>query len=260
MKFSVVTVTYNSERTIKDTFESVLKQKYRPLEYIIVDGLSNDKTMDIVKSYAPIFEKQGIEFRYISEKDSGISNAFNKGIKMATGEVIGIINSDDLIYEDAVENVIKNVEDDIAVYYGDCVIFNDNQKGRFLVKPKKDLDMLKQQMCVYHPSTFVMKSAYDKYGVFQENLRYCMDRELLLRFYVAGLKFKYINLPLACYREGGVNQVNYRKNVEEGTRISIQYGMNPAQATLIKYKKYIKYSIWQFSQKFGLEKLIHKQH
>ena len=92
MKISVITATYNSAITVRDTFESVLAQTYKDIEYIVVDGLSKDNTIDIVKEYEPKFEGR---MRWISEKDKGIYDAMNKGISMATGDVVGILNSDD---------------------------------------------------------------------------------------------------------------------------------------------------------------------
>lgn len=103
MKISIITVTYNSSKTLKDTIESVLKQTYTNYEHIIVDGLSKDNTMEIVKEYEA---KYNGKLKYISEKDSGLYDAMNKGIKMATGDIIGILNSDDMY---AHENVLQEI-------------------------------------------------------------------------------------------------------------------------------------------------------
>ena len=103
MKISIITATYNSEKTLKNTLESVLKQTYTNYEHIIIDGDSKDNTMEIVKQYE---EKYQGKLRYISEKDSGIYDAMNKGIKMATGDIIGILNSDDIY---ANENVLEKI-------------------------------------------------------------------------------------------------------------------------------------------------------
>ena len=95
MKISIVTVNYNGGKTLKRTIESILNQTHNDIEYIIVDGKSTDNSVDIIKSYEENFNKKGYEYRWISEKDTGIYNAMNKGIKLATGEIIGILNSDD---------------------------------------------------------------------------------------------------------------------------------------------------------------------
>ena len=104
MKVSIITACFNSEKTIKTTIESVLHQTYSNIEYIIIDGKSSDSTIEIVKEYMPLFRGR---LRYISEKDNGIYDAMNKGIRLSKGDVIGIINSDDFYELDAVENIIK---------------------------------------------------------------------------------------------------------------------------------------------------------
>ena len=104
IKVSIITVCFNSEKTIRRTIESVLYQTYPNIEYIIVDGKSTDGTVDIVKEYLPAFQKR---LRYVSERDKGIYDAMNKGIRLSAGDVIGIINSDDFYEPDAVENIVK---------------------------------------------------------------------------------------------------------------------------------------------------------
>lgn len=259
IKYSIVTITFNSERTITDTLESVLTQKYRPLEYIIVDGKSNDNTMSIIEKYKKRFLESGIELIVISEPDKGISDAFNKGIKKATGDVIGIINSDDKLYSNAIEVLNEHYSEEIDVYYAQCVIFNDLNSEQFLALPKTDLSILNKAMSIYHPSAFVSKNAYRKYGGFNTKLKYCMDRELFLRFKKRGALFKYIAEPMAYYREGGVNQKQYKKNLIEGAKISVHYGMSKERAYVQVVYKYIRYLAWRGIQKLGLEHLIHKR-
>ena len=259
MKISIVTITFNSEKTMRDTFESVLSQSYRPLQYIIVDGLSSDSTMSVVEEYADRFAKAGIEYIYHSEKDYGISDAFNKGIQQADGDIIGIINSDDLLADNALEILAREYEDGISIYYGNCIIFNDSSSDKYIAIPKTDLERLRWSMGLYHPACFVKRTAYEQFGVFKTDLKYCMDRELLLRFYVNGASFKYIDAPLACYREGGVNQKYYKKNLKEGTRISVEYGMSAPKAYSLMYWKSLKQKIWRLIQAVGAEKFIHKK-
>lgn len=109
MKISVITVSFNSEHTISDTIESVLNQTYNDIEYIIVDGSSSDNTMQIIKEYESKFEMSGKKLKWISEKDNGIYDAMNKGIKLSSGEVIGLLNSDDYYIDSlAVEDIAKS--------------------------------------------------------------------------------------------------------------------------------------------------------
>lgn len=258
-KFSIVTITFNSEKTLKETLESVLCQKYRPLEYLIVDGGSTDHTLQILETYADKFRSVGIDFLVKSEKDRGISDAFNKGIQRASGDIIGIINSDDMLYEDAVGSVAENYAEEFGVYHGQCVMFNDEGPSQFLAVPKTDMMRLNREMCIYHPATFVTKQTYERWGGFDVDLKYCMDRELLLKFRDNGVQFKYIERPLAYYREGGVNQINYGKNLLEGARISIRYGVSTPRAYMQVASKYLRYLIWRAIQRLGLEGVFHKK-
>ena len=123
MKISLITVCYNSEETIKDTIESVLKQTYRNYEYIIIDGKSKDKTLDIIKSYEKKFDSK---LKYISESDEGLYDAMNKGIALATGDIIGILNSDDILYD---KNVFQNVVDNFTNcdgVYSNLLLMNED--------------------------------------------------------------------------------------------------------------------------------------
>lgn len=257
-KLSIITITFNSQKTVEDTFKSVLDQKYRPLQYIVVDGLSNDDTVCLIRKYKPIFESEGIEFLFVSEKDRGISDAFNKGINLADGDLIGIINSDDRICEHTSEILQKVYDLSVDVYYGKCIVFNDVHDRQYIVEPKSDLNILYKGMSLYHPAVFVKKEAYIRHGVYDIKLRYCMDRELLLRFFNAGAKFLYVNKELAYYREGGVNQVNYKKTLKEEADISAKYGMNHVSAELLRHYKYFRYLVWRFIQKIGFEKYFHR--
>lgn len=258
MKISIITVSFNSEKTIKDTFESILKQSYRPLQYIVIDGGSTDSTLAIIKKYLPVFKDNDIDFSYVSEKDQGISDAFNKGIKRTNGEIIGIINSDDKLTENSLSILEEYIDDHTEVYYGQCYIFG-KENQRYLVMPKHNLDLLRWEMCLYHPSCFISKTAYEQFGDYDIELKYCMDRELFLRYFVNGCNFKYIDKPLAEYREGGVNQKYYYNNLKEGYRITVKYGKSKLAAALSFLWKFIRYKIWIIVQRMGGEKFFHKK-
>ena len=259
MKISIVTVTYNSDRTLEETFQSVLIQEYRPLQYIIIDGGSIDHTLDIIQAYKEKFEKAGIEFFYISEPDNGISDAFNKGIANADGDIIGIINSDDKLYKNALSILAEEYDLEVGIYYGNCVIINDDHSHEYLAVPKKDLSLIERFMPLFHPSTFIKKGVYEQYGGYDLELKYCMDRELLFRMYRDNVKFKYIAKPLAYYREGGANQSNYDKCVAENTKISIDYGMRPIKAYIIRRYRNFHDWLWRMIQKSGLERIFHRK-
>lgn len=223
-KISVITISYNSESTIRNTIESVLSQTYRPLEYVIVDGRSSDKTEEIIMSYRARLINSGIEFSYKSESDKGISDAFNKGIKRATGTIIGIINSDDQLAEDALTVIAESFDASVDVVCGDCLWIDKANKIEYIRKSKMDLNKLKYRMVLMHPTCFVRKKAYDIYGTFDINLKCVMDKDLLARFYKSGAKFKYVPSVLAIMSAGGVSDLNSQKVIEEGIEVAIKNG------------------------------------
>ncbi|MCX5774208.1 MAG: glycosyltransferase, partial [Fusobacteria bacterium] len=134
-KISIITACYNSAKTITDTFNSILKQKYYNIEYIVIDGSSKDETVSIIQEYSSKFLNRGIEFKWISEKDSGIYDAMNKGIALATGEVIGIINSDDYYMENNIlEDIMTRFYDEtVDGIYGN-IIFVDKEDNSRMVR------------------------------------------------------------------------------------------------------------------------------
>lgn len=219
-KISIITITYNSEKTLEDTIKSVIAQDYENLEYIIIDGGSKDKTLEIVGKY-----QEYISY-FVSEPDRGICDAFNKGIDAATGEIIGIINSDDFLCPGALSEVARAYHSGIDVIYGKGKrLFPDGRLEDYL--PRK-ISFLKYGMALVHPSTFVTKSAYIKYGMFDLRYKGCMDRELLLRMKTQGAKFAHVDAYLSVYRMGGFSDNNYQEVVaKERDEISIKYGASP---------------------------------
>lgn len=235
MKVSVITPTYNSERTLEDTILSVKNQDYDCIEYIIVDGGSSDGTLDIIKRYPDIVVK------WISEKDEGISDAFNKGIKLATGDIISIINSDDQLLPHTIKKVVQNIEQDTDVFFGNGKRVYTDGRTR-LYKANDNPSSLYQGMTLCHPSVFVRKNAYLKYGLFNTDYKCVMDRELLLRMYRGGAIFQYMDDQLATYSMGGESDKNYFKYVlPEDYRISVRNGMNRVRAQRLRIKNGVVY-------------------
>ncbi len=170
--FSIVTPSFNSEKTIKKTIESVLNQSYPNYEYIIVDGGSKDNTVKIIESYIPLF---GGKLRYVSEKDKGIYDAMNKGIDMARGEVVGIINSDDYYENDCLETVEKYYDPakKYQVIYGALRFFD--RKGEEI-----EISIIKhnyQKKMIFHPSMFVSTSIYRDLFKYSTEYQYSSDLE-----------------------------------------------------------------------------------
>lgn len=195
-KISIITITFNSEKTLEETIKSVITQDYDNLEYLIIDGGSKDRTMEIVDKY-----RDKISF-VISEPDKGISDAFNKGIHYATGDIIGIINSDDIMLPETLKSIKDNYDDNVSVYSENVIIWDD--KSDVKVREIPDLSFtFRPGHHIAHQGRFVTKKAYEIYGEFDISLRYMMDYDLLLRLYKGGCIFKYINHDAALYRSGG---------------------------------------------------------
>lgn len=250
MKFSLITVTYNSAQTLGDTIISVLSQTYQNIEYIIVDGLSKDNTVAIIEYYEPQFKGR---IRWISEKDSGLYDAMNKGFKMATGDIVGIINSDDLIAEpDAIEKIVKCFESNnsIDAVYADLyyVAQNDTSKIVRYWKSGKQRPFIKGWHPA-HPTFYVKREVYQRYGLFDLDFKFAADFELMLRFIEKALiKLYYFPEPLVRMRLGGTTSKNLsnikRGNIEcikafkkNGIQVSFLY---PLYRLLPKLKQYFQ--------------------
>ena len=184
MTISVITVTFNSERTIRDTIESVLRQTYRDVEYIIIDGASKDGTLDIIKGYEPKFAGR---MRYISEPDDGIYYAMNKGIEMSSGDVIGFLNSDDIYYDTDVLSDIAHVmvEKEIDCVFGDLMFVYPNNKTRIIREWKGSpyrKGIFNSGWMPAHPTFYVRKGCYSKYGCYDTSMKVSADFDLMMRF------------------------------------------------------------------------------
>ncbi len=208
MKISIITVCYNSEKTIARTIESVLCQTYQDYEYIIIDGASSDGTMDIVSGYSSEF---GDRLKVISEPDDGIYYAMNKGIANAAGELIGIINSDDRYTEDALaiiahrydelrrdDNTYRNI-----VLYGKLRTVDEN--GTELSVGSVRHGSLREEM-IPHPTCFVTADAYREIGVFNTEYISAADYDLMLRMFESGrVHFEYVDDVIAEFTTGGMS-------------------------------------------------------
>lgn len=184
MTISVITVTYNSEKTIRDTLESVLSQTYHDIEYIIVDGASKDRTLDIIKEYVIKFDGR---LRYISEPDDGIYHAMNKGIEMSTGDVIGFLNSDDVFYDADVLSDIAHVmeEKEIDCVYGDLMFVYPKNKKRIIREWKGSpyrKGVFNSGWMPAHPTFYVRRACYSKYGHYDTSMKVSADFDLMMRF------------------------------------------------------------------------------
>ncbi len=225
MKISIITITFNSEKTLEDTIRSVQKQNFEELEYIVVDGGSTDGTLDIIKRNLDIITK------WISEPDKGISDAFNKGISLATGDIIGIINSDDMLYPDTLRRVAEffEINKKLDVLHGNTIRFSEKIEDGYVVKPNPDLRKMKYTFLLNHPSVFVAKKAYQKYGTFMCDYKTAMDYELLSRMYYQGAMFLYEDEIFSCFRDGGISKTNVKVTLKEHRQIALRNGATNLQ-------------------------------
>ena len=212
MKLSIITATYNSERTLRDTMESILSQTFQDFEYIIVDGASKDATLDIIREYEPRFQGK---MRYLSEPDKGIYDAMNKGFAMATGDVIGILNSDDFFTS---EDVLQAVVDGFAGEYVDAVYADIHFVGtddltkcvRYYSSSVFRPWMMRFGMIPAHPSFYCRKAVYDQYGSFDTTYRIAADFEILLRLiFIHRIRTRYVKKDFVTMRLGGASTTGY---------------------------------------------------
>jgi glycosyltransferase involved in cell wall biosynthesis len=208
MKISIITATYNSAATVKDTFNSVLAQTYNDIEYIVVDGLSKDNTVEIIKEYEPLF---GGKMRWISENDKGLYDAMNKGIAMATGDVIGILNSDDFYTSNDALAVIAGTMKDksIDAVYGDIHFVNVDDLDkcvRYYSSAIFKRSLMRIGLMPAHPSFYCKREVYTKYGAFDTRYKIGADFESLLRYiFVNRIKTQYIKKDFVTMRTGGTS-------------------------------------------------------
>jgi glycosyltransferase involved in cell wall biosynthesis len=234
-KISIVTVTFNSEKTLKDTIESVIAQKYNNIEYIIIDGSSSDATIDIVKSYGNKVSK------FISEKDNGIYDAMNKGLKLATGDVVGILNSDDVYFDnEVIEKVIERFKKDGSdSVYGDLYYVkedNVNEVVRYWKSSILEQESFAKGWHPPHPTFFVKKDIYNKYGYFDLNMKVSADFELMLRFLE---KYKistcYLSKVIVRMRVGGESNRNIKNIITGNASILKSFDKNNIKVNKIMY-------------------------
>jgi glycosyltransferase involved in cell wall biosynthesis len=177
MKISIITVCYNSEQYIKSAIESVINQDYKDIEYILIDGVSRDNTLEIIKEYA---DKIPALIKWKSEPDNGIYDAMNKGIQMATGDIIGILNSDDCYMSNDVLSIVVKAITDKDSCYGNIIYIKNDKPYRYWKSGK--YKSFKQGWMPPHPAFFVKKEIYEKYGKFRLDCGSAADYELMLRF------------------------------------------------------------------------------
>lgn len=218
MLISIITVTFNSDKTVRDTIESVLNQSYHNYEYIIKDGGSKDDTLEICREYESKFKGR---MKIISAPDKGIYDAMNMGIEATTGDVVGLLNSDDFYTSNDVLQSIANTfnEKEIDAVYGDVHYVKDDDLTkcvRYYSSAIFRRSFMRFGMMPAHPSFYCKKAVYNKYGCFDTSYNIAADFESLLRFiYIGNIKTQYIKKDFVTMRTGGASTAgfNSRKTI-----------------------------------------------
>lgn len=216
---SIITPVLNMEDTIERTIQGVLSQTYDNIEYIIIDAQSTDKTLEIIKKY-----DDRISY-WISELDDGISDAFNKGISLARGELVGIINGDDAYELYTVQKVVDvyNKDKSLGVIHGEMRLFQNN-KPLFVLPCPLNLGKIWVRMIFNHPTCFVARRCYEQLGGFDTGFKISMDYELMVRFYINKVKFYYINEVLTNMSLDGASYRYELQGMKESIKIHQRYG------------------------------------
>jgi glycosyltransferase involved in cell wall biosynthesis len=226
---SIITVVYNGAKTLEQTIQSVLNQTYQNIEYILIDGLSNDGSVEIIKKYST-------DIKYwVSEKDMGIYDAMNKGLKNVTGELVAILNSDDWYEPDAVQNVVNAYLNDnsIDIFHGLLRFINKDNKPDLI---SGHYDFFLDKGMIEHPTCFIKKEVYEQIGGFNLTYRSAADYDWMLRARLRGAKFYLISQVLTNFRRGGISESQF--GFSEELLIKNKYGI----ISIFKYTYWRIYS------------------
>jgi glycosyltransferase involved in cell wall biosynthesis len=235
---SIVTVVFNGEKYIEETIQSVINQSYENIEYIIIDGSSTDRSLEIIKKY-----DSKIDY-WVSEKDFGIYDAMNKGISFCSGDFIGILNSDDYFDNSTCEHIKKAIlkNKNIDIFHGNIVHVTFKGKPIFVSKPK-DVSKLKTGMVLRHPSCFVARNWYKKHGGYEINLKIASDFKFLYSSFKNNAKFKYLNICTTYMREGGISDIQAKQGWKEVMQVCKELGDSEIQIKYYSIIRNIKYYI-----------------
>ena len=246
MKVSIVTVTFNCGQTIQDTIASVKNQDYPFIEHVFIDGASTDGTQDIIK------QNRSLPGHFISEPDNGIYNAMNKGIKLASGSIVGILNGDDMFYDTGcISSVVEEFKKKkVEAVYGNLVYVthkNVNSIVRYYSSENFTPKMFAYGHMPAHPTFFVHRDCYEKYGLFKEDYAIASDFELLLRFLgTHNISHSCLSKVLVKMRTGGVSTRGFKSNWVLNKEIVRACRENNVNTNVIKvFSKYI-FKVFQF--------------
>lgn len=230
MKITIVTTTYNSASTLRDTMESVLAQTHKDIEYWVIDGGSEDDTLGLIKEYEPRFDGR---MKWISEPDNGLYDALNKGISRATGDVVGILNSDDFYTSPTVlEQVAAGFSDGVDAVYGDIHFVRPSDLGKCVRYYSSKLFRpwaLRFGFMPAHPSFYVRREVYERCGGYALDYKLAADYDMMVRLlYKEKIRCKYLPVDMVTMRTGGMSTKNVRNRLlltKEDVKACRRYGL-----------------------------------
>lgn len=223
-KISIITPTYNSEQTLGETINALLRQTFTDFEYIVIDGASKDGTVEKVKSFIPAFEKKGVKVTIISERDKGVYDAMNKGIAAAKGQLIGITNSDDW-YEDNALEVMWSKFTDGSVDQSNCMLYGIERQwkdNKVYMVHRRGADYVGEGV-LPHATFFVAKGVYDKYGAFDLSVKVLADYDFYCRCLQQGVTLSGLDVIISNFRLGGLSS-SFFDFYEDFHNIQLKYG------------------------------------
>jgi len=261
MKVSIVTATYNCGKTLKASLDSLARQTYKKIEHVIVDGASTDETLQIIEEY---IAKVDYEVKLISEPDEGVYDALNKGIKLATGDVIGLLHSDDMLASDRVIERIVDVlsSNDYDGCYGDIVYVDREDTSRvvrYWRAGNYDRKKLRLGWMPPHPTCFLKKSVYEKFGLFDTSYKIAADYDFMVRIlYKGGIQLAYIPEVIIVMRSGGMSNKSLKNRIlvfRENYMVMKKHGLPAFRAllvrTLSRIPQFVSGKIHRFSKGKG---------
>ena len=197
IKFSIITICYNAKEELNRTLNSIITQTYKNYECIVIDGASEDDSIELIKQHPAIT-------KYISEPDNGVYDAMNKGVVYSTGDVVGIINSDDVLFDENVfKTIVDNFDDDTDIIYAD-VLYCDNELKE-VIRNYISGEQKTDYWCPAHPSMYVRREVFDKIGLYDLRYRVVADYDFMVRCNISGIKFKYVRQYFVKMRYGGLS-------------------------------------------------------
>lgn len=239
MKISIITVVYNGEAYLESCIHSVLSQDHSDIEYIVIDGASTDGTGDIIAKYRDKIDV------LVSEPDKGIYDAMNKGVKAATGDIVGILNADDLYQSDQVISRIAREfeEKQVDTIFGDLIFVNPDNLDkvvRYYQPSSFKLSHFRKGDMPPHPTFFVKRELYDQFGLFNTSFKITADFELMVRFLLkGGASFSYIPETLVKMRTGGVSTSGIKSTITVNKEMKRSLDMNGISTSMARiYSKY----------------------